>query len=71
MVTIESQESSEIIDMSDVDNTDIDSTTKVTRPKCDHDVAYYETKQIRSADKSETCFFACVGYDHKWCENDH
>mgnify|MGYP006265906089 CR=1 FL=1 len=46
-------------------------TTKVKCPKCDNNKAYYEMKQIRSADESETRFFECVECNHKWREDDH
>ncbi|AFK19169.1 transcription factor S [Haloferax mediterranei ATCC 33500] len=71
MVTTEGQESSEVVDMSDVDNAEIGPTTTAICPKCEHDVARYEMKQIRSADESETRFFTCVECDHKWREDDH
>ncbi|KAB1196392.1 MULTISPECIES: transcription factor S [Haloferax] len=71
MVTTEGQQSSEVVDMSDVDAGEIGPTTKAICPSCGHDVARYEMKQIRSADESETRFFTCVECDHKWREDDH
>lgn len=65
MVMTESQGSSEVVDMSDVNNTDIDPTTEVICPRCGHDVACYEMKQVRSADESEARFFTCVRCNHK------
>jgi DNA-directed RNA polymerase subunit M len=38
---------------------------------CDGDRAYYEMKQIRAADESETRFLECVKCGHKWREDDH
>lgn len=46
-------------------------TTKVNCPECDNDRAYYEMKQIRAADESETRFFECTECSHKWREDDH
>ena len=50
------------------DESDGRSTTEVTCSDCGHNRAYYEMKQIRAADESETRFFEC-GY--KWREDDH
>ncbi len=70
--TTESQSSDEgVVDMSEVDNSEIGPTTTVICPSCGHDRARYEMKQIRSADESETRFFTCVECDHKWREDDH
>lgn len=46
-------------------------TTKVSCPECENGRAYYEMKQIRAADESETRFFECTDCEHKWRENDH
>lgn len=46
-------------------------TTTVVCPECEHDKAYYEMKQIRAADESETRFFECVECRYKWREDDH
>lgn len=59
------------VDMSDVDDEEIGPTTTVHCPKCGHDRARYEMKQIRAADESETRFFTCTECDHKWREDDH
>ena len=53
------------------DESDGRSTATTVCPKCGHDKAYYEMKQIRSADESETRFFECVDCNYKWRENDH
>jgi DNA-directed RNA polymerase subunit M len=46
-------------------------TTNVECPECDNSKAYYEMKQIRAADESETRFFECTNCEHKWREDDH
>ncbi|WP_435195803.1 transcription factor S [Natronomonas sp. EA1] len=46
-------------------------TTKAKCPECGNDRAFYEMKQIRSADESETRFFTCTECDKKWREDDH
>lgn len=46
-------------------------TTETRCPECGHDRAYYEMKQIRAADESETRFFECVECGQKWREDDH
>ncbi|WP_178916492.1 transcription factor S [Natronomonas gomsonensis] len=72
MTTTEGQDTdSGPVDMSEVDDAEIGPTTKVNCPKCGHDRARYEMKQIRAADESETRFFTCVECDHKWREDDH
>lgn len=53
------------------DEADSRPTTKTTCPECGHDRAYYEMKQIRAADESETRFFECVDCGYKWREDDH
>lgn len=53
------------------EETDTRPTTKIQCPECNHDRAYYEMKQIRAADESETRFFECVECGHKWREDDH
>lgn len=71
MTTTQGQEESEIIDTSDVDAEDIGPTTDAHCPACGNDTAFWEMKQIRSADESETRFFTCTECDHKWREDDH
>ncbi len=71
MVTTEGQQESEVVDMSDVDETEVGPTTTARCPECGHDKARYEMKQIRSADESETRFFTCTECGHKWREDDH
>lgn len=46
-------------------------TTNISCPECGNDRAYYEMKQIRSADESETRFFECTECNYKWREDDH
>lgn len=46
-------------------------TTTIKCSKCEHNKAYYEMKQIRAADESETRFFECVECGYKWREDDH
>jgi len=46
-------------------------STKTNCPECGHNKAYYEMKQIRAADESETRFFECIKCEYKWRENDH
>lgn len=53
------------------DDSDSRPTTNENCPECGHSKAYYEMKQIRSADESETRFFECVECSHKWREDDH
>jgi DNA-directed RNA polymerase subunit M len=50
---------------------DIGPTTSATCPECGNDRAFWEMKQIRSADESETRFFTCTECGHKWREDDH
>jgi DNA-directed RNA polymerase subunit M len=71
MVTTEGQQESEVIDTSDVDAEDMGPTTNARCPDCGNDRAYWEMKQIRSADESETRFFTCTECGHKWREDDH
>lgn len=47
------------------------STTTVICEECGNDKAYYELKQIRAADESETRFFECTECGYKWREDDH
>lgn len=46
-------------------------STKTNCPECENDRAYYEMKQIRAADESETRFFECTECGYKWREDDH
>lgn len=70
MVTTQGQEKSEIVDVSDAEDTGL-PTTKVHCPNCGNDRAYWYMQQIRSADESETRFFVCTECEHKWREDDH
>ncbi|WP_267642588.1 transcription factor S [Haloarchaeobius amylolyticus] len=70
MVTTESQEESEIVDVSDAEDKGL-AKTQAHCPKCDNDQAYWYMQQIRSADESETRFFICTECEHKWREDDH
>ena len=71
MVTTQGQEESEIVDTSEVDAQDMGPTTTAQCPQCDNDQAFWEMKQIRSADESETRFLTCTECEHKWREDDH
>lgn len=53
------------------DESDSRPTTSEKCPECGHEKSYYEMKQIRSADESETRFFECVECGYKWREDDH
>jgi DNA-directed RNA polymerase subunit M len=46
-------------------------TTEISCPECENNRAYYEMKQIRAADESETRFFECADCEHRWREDDH
>jgi len=70
-VTTQGQEETEVVDTSDVDAGDVGPTTEVVCPECGHDRAFYEMKQIRAADESETRFFTCTECENKWREDDH
>lgn len=71
MTTTQNQEATEVVDMSDVAAEDTGPTTDARCPECEHDTAFWELKQIRSADESETRFFECTECGHKWREDDH
>ena len=71
MVTTQGQEKSEVVDTSDVDAEEMGPTTSARCPECGHDRAFWEMKQIRSADESETRFYTCTECEHKWREDDH
>ena len=71
MTTTQGQETSEIVDTSEVDAEDVGPTTDARCPECGNDRAFWEMKQIRAADESETRFFTCTECDHKWREDDH
>jgi DNA-directed RNA polymerase subunit M len=71
MTSTQSQEESEVIDTSEVDAEDMGPTTNARCPECGNDRAFWEMKQIRAADESETRFFTCTECEHKWREDDH
>jgi DNA-directed RNA polymerase subunit M len=71
MTSTQAQEESEVIDTSDVDAEDMGPTTNARCPECGNDRAFWEMKQIRAADESETRFFTCTECEHKWREDDH
>jgi len=71
MVTTQGQVESEIVDTSDVSAEDMGPTTNATCPDCGNDRAFWDMKQIRSADESETRFFTCTACGHRWREDDH
>jgi len=70
MVTTTGQEESEIVDISDAEDSGRPTTTAQC-PQCDNDKAYWYMQQIRAADESETRFFVCTECEHKWREDDH
>jgi DNA-directed RNA polymerase subunit M len=68
----EDQEESEVVDVSDLDPTETGKpTTDAHCPECGNGTAFWEMKQIRAADESETRFFECTECNHKWREDDH
>jgi DNA-directed RNA polymerase subunit M len=71
MVTTQGQQETDVIDTSDVDADEMGPTTNARCPECGNDRAFWEMKQIRSADESETRFFTCTECSHKWREDDH
>lgn len=71
MTTQQSQEESDVVDLSDVGDEALGPTTETKCPECGHNRASYEMKQIRSADESETRFFTCTECKYKWREDDH
>jgi DNA-directed RNA polymerase subunit M len=71
MTSTQSQEESEVIDTSEVSAEDMGPTTEARCPECGNDRAFWEMKQIRAADESETRFFTCTECEHKWREDDH
>jgi DNA-directed RNA polymerase subunit M len=70
-VTTQKQEDGGVIDTSEVGAEDMGPTTNADCPNCDNDRAFWEMKQIRSADESETRFFTCTECGKKWREDDH
>ena len=71
MQVTEGQEETDVVDVSDVDESTKGPTTEVLCPECGNDRASYQMRQIRSADESETRFFTCTECGHKWREDDH
>ena len=74
MTTTEGQSDDEgVVDMSEVEDTEIGPTTdaRCSNSDCDGERARYEMKQIRAADESETRFFTCVECGKKWREDDN
>ena len=45
-------------------------TTAVKCPKCEHNLAFWWLRQLRSADESEVRFFRCCKCGHTWREYD-
>jgi DNA-directed RNA polymerase subunit M len=70
-VTTQGQQESEVVDTSEVSAEDMGPTTETRCPECGNDRAFWEMKQIRAADESETRFFTCTECEHKWREDDH
>jgi len=71
MVTTQGQEESEIVDTSGGRGRGHGTDDDGAVPQCDNDQAFWEMKQIRSADESETRFLTCTECEHKWREDDH
>ena len=71
MTTTQGQQETEVVDMSEAGDEAMGPTTNERCPECDNDRAFYEMKQIRAADESETRFFTCTECGHKWREDDH
>ena len=71
MVSTQGQVETEVIDTSDVSAEDMGPTTNADCPKCDNGRAFWDMKQIRSADESETRFFTCTECGYRWREDDH
>jgi len=70
MVTTQGQEETEIVDVTDAEDTGL-PTTEAHCPACGNDRAHWYMQQIRAADESETRFFVCTECEHKWREDDH
>lgn len=66
----ESQEEENNTRIRDEDS-DVRSRTEVVCNECGNNTAFYEMKQIRAADESETRFFECTECGYKWREDDH
>ncbi|SHH21393.1 transcription factor S [Halobaculum gomorrense] len=72
MTTTQGQEGSAVVDVSEMDQSEIGPTVEQKCPECDEvQTVRYEMKQIRSADESETRFFTCTECGQKWREDDH
>jgi len=72
MTTTQGQQGSTVVDVSEMDQSEIGPTVDQKCPQCDEvQTVRYELKQIRAADESETRFFTCTECDHKWREDDH
>ena len=70
-VDVQSPAGCEVVDTSEVSSEDMRPTTEAHCPECDNDRAFWEMKQIRAADESETRFLTCTECGHKWREDDH
>lgn len=72
MATTTEREETEVVDLTEVSPEDSGRpTTSVRCPDCGNDTAYWQLRQIRSADESETRFFECTECGHRWREDDH
>ncbi len=49
-------------------NLDLKPRTNMVCPKCEHDEAFYEQFQTRSADEPATTFYSCCKCKHRWRE---
>jgi len=70
MKVTQGQEESDVVDMSESED-EARPTTQQACPECGNDRSFWEMKQIRAADESETRFFECTECGHKWREDDH
>ena len=43
--------------------------TRIACPKCEHNEAFYQIRQMRAADEPETRIYRCAECSHTWREN--
>mgnify|MGYP006309565357 CR=1 FL=1 len=46
--------------------TEVNPLTDTKCPKCEHNKAYFWTKQMRAGDEPETQFYKCEKCNHQW-----
>ncbi|MEF8848610.1 MAG: transcription factor S [Candidatus Thermoplasmatota archaeon] len=51
------------------DNDGRPKTKGVTCPKCGHNEAYWELRQMRASDEPESRFYTCTKCGHRWRED--